>query len=134
MPIIATPDHDAANTDHFSEADRMDQPAAAGVGMRRALSMREVEVIRLYASGLSIGKIAKVLAQSKASVHAQKTAAMDKLGFIQDVELFHYVWGTGLGCPVCVPVSRERAQGRRFAGYHRKASALLARLRYARMR
>ncbi|MBR7989952.1 response regulator transcription factor [Burkholderia cenocepacia] len=53
------------------------------------LSPREIEVIRLYLSGLSINMIAARLSKGKQTVSAQKTNAMKKLGVKNDVEL---VW------------------------------------------
>ena len=51
------------------------------------LSPREIEVIRLYLSGLSINAIAGRLNKGKQTVSAQKMSAMKKLGVKSDVEL-----------------------------------------------
>jgi two-component system capsular synthesis response regulator RcsB len=61
------------------------------------LSKREVEVIRLYVSGMSISEIAKTLNRSKQTISSQKVTAMRKLGIERDAELFRYAWETGLG-------------------------------------
>lgn len=68
---------------------------ANGPGERAALSKREIEVIRLYISGMSIGEIAKKLNRSKQTISSQKTTAMKKLGIVRDAELFRYAWETG---------------------------------------
>ncbi|NTZ09173.1 response regulator transcription factor [Burkholderia metallica] len=56
---------------------------------RRAtkLSAREIEVVRLFGSGLSIRKIAENLNKAKQTVSAQKISAMKKLGVQNDVDL-----------------------------------------------
>ncbi|KVC61297.1 helix-turn-helix transcriptional regulator [Burkholderia stagnalis] len=51
------------------------------------LSPREIEVIRLYLSGVSIKAIAERLNKGKQTVSAQKISAMKKLGAKNDVEL-----------------------------------------------
>ena len=79
---------------------RQHLPAHAGSGKpgaRAELSKREVEVIRLYVSGLSIGEIAKKVNRSKQTISSQKVTAMRKLGIVRDAELFRYAWETGLG-------------------------------------
>ncbi|WP_412530424.1 LuxR C-terminal-related transcriptional regulator [Burkholderia lata] len=62
---------------------------AAGEGNQKArkLSPREIEVIRLYLSGLSIQKIAALLNKGKQTVSAQKISAMRKLGAKNDIDL-----------------------------------------------
>lgn len=72
-------------------------PAAGNAGERTELSKREVEVVRLYVSGMSIGEIAKKLNRSKQTISSQKVTAMRKLGIDRDAELFRYAWETGLG-------------------------------------
>jgi two-component system, NarL family, captular synthesis response regulator RcsB len=90
-----------ANAVYFpSGDDRNNLPAklAAGTATERTeLSKREVEVIRLYVSGMSIGEIAKKLNRSKQTISSQKVTAMRKLGIARDAELFRYAWETGLG-------------------------------------
>ncbi|MDN7605700.1 response regulator transcription factor [Burkholderia multivorans] len=61
------------------------------------LSSREVEVIRLYLSGIPIKAIAQRLNKGKQTVSAQKISAMKKLGAHNDVELIRYAAGLGLG-------------------------------------
>jgi two-component system capsular synthesis response regulator RcsB len=51
------------------------------------LSPREVEVIRLFLSGMTVGEIAVRLNKGKQTVSAQKTSAMRKLGVKRDMDL-----------------------------------------------
>jgi two-component system capsular synthesis response regulator RcsB len=68
------------------------------------LSRREIEVIRLYVSGMAIGEIAKKLNRSKQTISSQKTTAMKKLGIVRDAELFRYAWEVGMdGTPPSTP-------------------------------
>ncbi|AOJ36335.1 response regulator transcription factor [Burkholderia metallica] len=61
------------------------------------LSAREIEVIRLYLSGVPIKTIAQRLSKGKQTVSAQKISAMRKLGANNDVELIQRAAGLGLG-------------------------------------
>ncbi|HDR9880645.1 TPA: response regulator transcription factor [Burkholderia cenocepacia] len=61
------------------------------------LSAREIEVIRLYLSGVPIKTIAQRLSKGKQTVSAQKISAMKKLGASNDVELIQRAAGLGLG-------------------------------------
>ena len=63
----------------------------------RALSAREVEVVRLYASGLSVKQIAGKRSRSVKTVSTQKTNAMAKLGITCDADLLRYAIEAGLG-------------------------------------
>lgn len=60
------------------------------------LSQREIEVIRLYASGLTVNQIAEQLKRSKKTISTHKTTAMAKLGFSTDTELLLYARDQGL--------------------------------------
>ncbi|KVN36826.1 helix-turn-helix transcriptional regulator [Burkholderia pyrrocinia] len=60
------------------------------------LSPREIEVIRLYLSGVSIKSIAERLNKGKQTVSAQKISAMKKLGAKNDVELISRATCLGL--------------------------------------
>jgi two-component system capsular synthesis response regulator RcsB len=53
-------------------------------------------VIRLLASGMTVGAIATHLHRSKQTVSAQKVSAMRKLGLGNDAALFIYVQEHGL--------------------------------------
>lgn len=61
----------------------------ASAGKR--LSPREVEVVRLLASGQSITAIAAHLNRSKTTISRQKGDAMRKLGVSNDAELFDFL-------------------------------------------
>jgi len=60
------------------------------------LSPRELEVLRLFATGVSVGAIAAQLNRSKQTVSAQKVSAMRKLGLANDAALFIYLQEHGL--------------------------------------
>ncbi|MBH9673017.1 helix-turn-helix domain-containing protein, partial [Burkholderia contaminans] len=54
------------------------------------LSPRELEVIRLLASGMTVGEIAAHLHRSKQTISSQKSSAMKKLGIVRDADLIRY--------------------------------------------
>jgi len=56
------------------------------------LSGREIEVLRLYASGYSVTQIAEQLSRTKQTVSAQKNSAMRKMGIARDVDLFRIAY------------------------------------------
>lgn len=63
------------------------------VGLRGTapdLTPREIEVIRLFVSGLKVGEIAERLHRSKQTVSTQKLSAMRKLGIQRDADLIRY--------------------------------------------
>lgn len=60
------------------------------------LSQRESEVVRLYASGLTINEIAERLHRSKKTISTQKASAMEKLSIERDVDLLRYAMENGL--------------------------------------
>jgi two-component system capsular synthesis response regulator RcsB len=62
----------------------------------RTLSPREMEVVRLFVSGMSINEIAERLHRTKQTISAQKTRAMRKLGIDRDADLFRFAYETGL--------------------------------------
>jgi DNA-binding NarL/FixJ family response regulator len=68
------------------------------------LSPREIEVIRLYLSGLSVNKIAERLNKGKQTVSSQKISAMKKLGVKNDVEL--------VKCATCLDLVDEMSANR----------------------
>ena len=59
------------------------------------LSRREAEIVRLYASGLSITQIAERVHRSVKTISQQKNSAMRKLGFTSNSQLYEYarLWG-----------------------------------------
>jgi two-component system capsular synthesis response regulator RcsB len=60
------------------------------------LSKRELEVLRLYASGLTVNEIAERLSRSKKTISTQKARAMEKLGVERDVDLLRYAMDNGI--------------------------------------
>ncbi|PMS14428.1 DNA-binding response regulator [Trinickia dabaoshanensis] len=60
------------------------------------LSPREIEVLRLFASGLSVSEIGVRLNRSVKTVSSHKVAALRKLGVAGDAELIEYAWANGL--------------------------------------
>jgi two-component system capsular synthesis response regulator RcsB len=78
------------------------------------LSQRESEVVRLYASGLTINEIAERLHRSKKTISTQKAKAMEKLGIEREVDLFRYAMENGLTATLAedsTPPAREPAPG-----------------------
>jgi two-component system capsular synthesis response regulator RcsB len=66
-------------------------------GRQVRLSAREQEVLRLYATGLSINDVAQRLHRSKQTISSQKNSAMRKIGVETDADLFKYMLEVGLG-------------------------------------
>jgi len=60
------------------------------------LTSRELEVVRLFVSGMTVNEIAGQLGRSKKTISTQKSAAMRKLNIDRDVDLVHYGIETGL--------------------------------------
>jgi two-component system capsular synthesis response regulator RcsB len=60
------------------------------------LSKRELEVVRLFVSGLTIKEISEKLNRSIKTISTQKNTAMRKLGLDRDSELFQYAQSNGL--------------------------------------
>lgn len=60
------------------------------------LTRRELEVVRLFVSGLTINEIAERLHRSKKTISTQKAKAMEKLGIEREVDLFRYAMENGL--------------------------------------
>jgi two-component system capsular synthesis response regulator RcsB len=73
-----------------------DAAEGAGAVGTAELSPKELEVVRLLASGLSVSEIAGRLHRSKQTVSAQKVSAMRKLGVTNDAALFIYLQEQGL--------------------------------------
>jgi two-component system, NarL family, captular synthesis response regulator RcsB len=78
------------------------------------LSNREMEVIRLLLSGVTISKIATQLNRTKQTVSAQKRSAMRKLGIELDSELFRFAFEVGFS-----------ENGTPFSGHEMHASGAL---------
>lgn len=60
------------------------------------LTKRELEIVRLYVSGMSVNEIAAQLNRSKQTISSQKSSAMRKLGIDRDADLFRYAFETGI--------------------------------------
>jgi len=60
------------------------------------LSKRELEVVRLFVSGLTIKEISERLNRSIKTISTQKNSALRKLGLERDSELFQYAQSNGL--------------------------------------
>ncbi|AOR71525.1 DNA-binding response regulator [Burkholderia stabilis] len=54
------------------------------------LTAREIEVVRLYGTGFTVGEIATQLHRSKQTISSQKSSAMKKLGIVRDADLIRY--------------------------------------------
>ncbi|GJG98543.1 response regulator transcription factor [Cupriavidus pauculus] len=66
------------------------------LSQRAGLSKRECEVVRLFASGMSVSQIAAHLHRSKQTVSTQKSNAMRRVGVSNDAGLIRYAITTGL--------------------------------------
>jgi two-component system, NarL family, captular synthesis response regulator RcsB len=64
-----------------------ENPAASPI---RNLTTRELEVVRLFVSGLTVSEIAERLHRSKQTVSTQKMSAMRRLGIRRDADLIKY--------------------------------------------
>ncbi|CAB3756047.1 LuxR family transcriptional regulator [Burkholderia sp. MSh2] len=60
------------------------------VSVARALTTREIEVVRLFGAGYTVGEIATQLHRSKQTISSQKSSAMKKLGIVRDADLIRY--------------------------------------------
>ncbi|WP_109126548.1 response regulator transcription factor [Dyella sp. C11] len=66
-----------------------------GAGRLASLSDREVEVLRLFVSGMTISEIAVKRERSVKTISHQKMSAMNKLGLKNDPELYAYAHENG---------------------------------------
>ncbi|CAG9264172.1 DNA-binding transcriptional activator RcsB [Burkholderia diffusa] len=76
-----------------------------------ALSAREIEVVRMYASGMTVNEIADKLSRSKKTISTQKARAMQKLGIDKDIDLLRYAIEHGI-----VAASGSEGKGGEQAG------------------
>ncbi|VWC47091.1 response regulator transcription factor [Burkholderia lata] len=68
------------------------------VGRRHlSLTKSEIEVLRLYVSGLSVSEIALQLHRTRQTISAQKIRAMEKLGVERDADLYQVVYESRRG-------------------------------------
>lgn len=70
--------------------------AGGGVAALPALSPREIEVVRLFASGLSVSEIGHQLNRSIKTISSHKMTALRKLGLTGDAQLIEYARVNGL--------------------------------------
>lgn len=69
----------------------------------QTLSTREMEVVRLFVSGMSVNEIAEQLRRSKQTISSQKTRAMRKIGVDRDADLFRYAYEVGISEATNIP-------------------------------
>ncbi|WP_277186796.1 response regulator transcription factor [Caballeronia sp. BR00000012568055] len=69
---------------------------AKDLGREQPLSPRELEVVRMFAQGMSVTEIARTLNRSVPTVATQKRSAMRKLHVENHVDLVKYAAKTGL--------------------------------------
>lgn len=60
------------------------------------ISVKELEVLRLYVNGLSVSEIANKLCRSIKTISSQKQSAQRKLGISNEKELYEYAQSQGL--------------------------------------
>ncbi|MDI9239810.1 response regulator transcription factor [Lysobacter sp. LF1] len=87
-----------ANRNYVSASVKrqLDLSGADASDATAALSKREAEVMRLFASGHTVSEIARQLNRSVKTVSSQKVEAMRKLGVTSDLELYSYAREHGL--------------------------------------
>jgi two-component system, NarL family, captular synthesis response regulator RcsB len=83
---------------HGPEGELPMRPAAQSGGTE-TLTTREMEVVRLFVSGMSINEIAARLHRTKQTISSQKSRAMRKLGIDRDSELYRFAFETGMDVP-----------------------------------
>ncbi|MDN7449042.1 response regulator transcription factor [Burkholderia multivorans] len=71
-------------------------PHRRGLTSSTLLSKRELEVVRLYATGLTVGEIAQQMSRSSKTISTHKARAMEKLGIERDVDLVRYATDNGI--------------------------------------
>lgn len=69
---------------------RRNDVTMGGVGKTKGLSPKELEVVRMFALGLSVTEIARRLHRSVATIGTQKQSAMRKLNIETNAELLRY--------------------------------------------
>ena len=74
----------------------LDASPSQGPGAEARLSRRETEVLRMFASGLTVSRIAAQLDRSAKTISRQKMDAMGKLGLRSDRDIYNYAREKGL--------------------------------------
>jgi len=77
-------------------AARMSVTGALADGTTSPLSPREIEVVRMFATGSTLTEIAGYLHRSLATIATQKRSAMRKLNIISNADLVTYARDNGL--------------------------------------
>ncbi|SDC84428.1 two component transcriptional regulator, LuxR family [Cupriavidus sp. YR651] len=72
------------------------ESVSAGTSPGTDLTLRELEVVRLYAQGLQLNEIANKLGRSVSTISSQKTVAMRKLSVQTNTDLIRYAYENGL--------------------------------------
>ncbi|WP_454766808.1 response regulator [Cupriavidus campinensis] len=86
-----------ATSDRFySPSIRAVLDAASTAAPATELTVRELEIVRLYAQGLQLNEIASKLGRSVSTVSSQKTVAMRKLSIQTNTDLIRYAYEHGL--------------------------------------
>ncbi|AEA58717.1 LuxR family DNA-binding response regulator [Burkholderia gladioli BSR3] len=86
-----------AGSEYLSPSVSRANPRLRGTARRGGLTRSELEVLRLYVSGLSITQIADKLRRTKQTISAQKIKAMHKLGVERDADLYLYIYQSKRG-------------------------------------
>jgi two-component system, NarL family, captular synthesis response regulator RcsB len=72
------------------------KPGTRGSAAGSPLTRRELEVVRLFVSGMKVTEIARLLHRSKKTISTQKSLAMLKLNIERDADLVRYGMDSGL--------------------------------------
>lgn len=81
---------------HSPSAQAILDSAALAAAPATELTLRELEVVRLYAQGIQLADIAGKLGRSVSTISSQKTIAMRKLGVQTNTGLIRYAYENGL--------------------------------------
>ncbi|KVQ47738.1 LuxR family transcriptional regulator [Burkholderia cepacia] len=86
-----------AGAEYFSPSVSISKGELRDGRKHLSLTKSEIEVLRLYVSGLSVSKIAERLHRTKQTISAQKLKAMRKLGIERDADLYQIVYESRYG-------------------------------------
>lgn len=86
----------ATSFQFYSPSIRAALDAASTAAPSTELTLRELEIVRLYAQGLQLNEIASKLGRSVSTVSSQKTVAMRKLSIQTNTDLIRYAYENGL--------------------------------------
>lgn len=85
-----------AGARYFPSEQGIGAPTSTTMRAGPDLTKRELEVVRLYVTGMSVNEIASHLNRSKQTISSQKSSAMRKLGIERDADLFRFAFETGI--------------------------------------